>query len=142
MIVCADKARCVDRSTIREEDGKLAGSNRFTDVVIAALITAAATAPIAGGVAYFNHSEALIRLENERNQQADAVVLARERLASERRQALCAGALGYLEDETPNAKLPPAEAQVLLSEMRRTASACAVPAADEAHTSIARKDRK
>lgn|GEM_PF-6566769 len=142
LVVCGDKVAALTDRRSEGEDGKLARSSRFTDVVIAALITAAATAPIAGGVAYFNHSEALIRLENERIQQADAVALARERLASERRQARCAGALAYLEHETPNAKLSPAEAQVLLSDMRRTASACAVPTIDEAQTAIAGKDRK
>lgn len=69
-------------------------------------------------------------------------LLARERLAGERRRSLCAGALGYLQDETSNAKLPPAEAQVLLSDMRRTASACGVPAAEEAQAPTAGEDRK
>ncbi len=77
-----------------------------------------------------------MKLQNERLQQADAADLARERLGVEQRQALCAGALGYLQDDTPNAALPPAEAQLLLADMRRTASACSAstprqPAASE-----------
>ena len=132
---------CADRQFIGE-DGTLTGSTRFTDVVIAALITAAATAPIAGTVAYFNHSEALIRLENEKAQQAGVALLARERLGIKRLESLCAGALGYLQDETPNAKLPRAEAQMLLSDMRRTASACVVTATEAAQAPDAGEDRQ
>jgi hypothetical protein len=121
---------------------KLSGNSWLSDAVAAALITAVATAPIAGGVAYFNHSEAVIRLNNERLQHADAALLARERLASERRNSLCAGVLGYLEDDTPNKRLPPAEEQVLLSDMRRTASACAVALGDEGSTPASGGGRK
>jgi hypothetical protein len=102
----------------------------MTALVAAALISAVATAPIAAGVAYFNHTEAVMRIKNERLQHADVAAIARERLLADSRQARCTAALGYLQDETPNAALPPAEAQLLLSDMRRTASTCALPATD------------
>lgn len=111
-------------------------------MVIAALITAVASAPIGVGVAYLNHQEALVRMENERTHRADELALARERLFVERRQASCAGALGYLQDERPNATLPPPEAQVLLADMRRLASDCAISSVPDVSPPVARGARK
>ena len=98
-------------------------------MVISALVTAAATAPLAGVVAYWNHEEAVQRLSNDRAHQEAEARLAERRLSAEQRQASCAGALTYLEDEKPNPALAKPQAKLLLEDMRRTASICALPAA-------------
>lgn len=96
----------------------------FTDVVAAALVAAAASAPVAGLVAYWNHNEAMVRIQNERLKQDNEARLSERRLLVEQRQAQCTGALTYLEDEKPNPALPAAKAQLLIEDMRHTASSC------------------
>ncbi|WP_242096731.1 hypothetical protein [Sphingomonas sp. CROZ-RG-20F-R02-07] len=102
----------------------LAKGRLFGDVVIAALISAAATAPVAGYVAYATHTEAMARIEVDGTKQSGEILIAQRRLAFEQRQAACANALMFLEDEKTNPALPPAETQLLLADMRHTASSC------------------
>jgi hypothetical protein len=116
----------IDDLSARE--GTLAKRRLFSDVVIAAFITAAAGAPIAFVTAYWNHTETVLRIENERAKQSDEARIAEHRLVAENRQAMCGAALTYLADERPNPGLSPAQSQLLLEDMRRTASSCATRA--------------
>lgn len=111
-------------------EAKLARRRIFSDVVIAALIAFAASAPVAFVTAYWNHTEAVLRLENEQVKQSKEAEIVERRTVAENRQAMCAAALIYLEDETPNARLTADQSQRLLEDMRRTASSCATPTTD------------
>lgn len=117
----------MSNSKPRTQEARLARRRLFGDVVIAALITAAAGAPVALVPAYWNHTEAVLRLENERLKQARDAETVERRTAAENRQAMCAAALTYLGDDTPNPRLTPAQSQLLLEDMRRTAASCATP---------------
>lgn len=60
--------------------------------------------------------------ENQRNSDTSS-----QRHEAEQHLAMCEAALEFLADESPNPNLTAAQSQLLLEDMRRTASACATP---------------
>lgn len=99
-------------------------------MVIAGLITAASTTPISAYVAYTHHAEAMQRIDiDARKAVAEENPSARRKL--EDRRATCAQVMTLLGDETMNPALPAAERQILLSDLRRTASSCMRPLSED-----------
>lgn len=113
----------------------MASKSIWSDLVVAALVTAAFGTPVAAYVAYSNHTEAVARLEMERVNQDRTFQLARERHYQEVRLGLCTQAVTFLGDERTNPALPAPERILLVEDMRQNAAACrlAAPVPEDGH---------
>lgn len=98
----------------------------LSDLVFAALITAAANAPTAAYVAYTHHQEQMARILADEGKRESDGKLARDAKAADLQQARCTAALQFLGDESLNPSLKGNDTQALLTSMAGVAtSTCA-----------------
>jgi hypothetical protein len=102
----------------------MASNSILSDLVAAALVTAAFGTPVAAYVAYSNHTEALARLNMERVNSDRTFQMARERQHQQARLGLCTQAVTFLGDERTNPALPAPQRVLLVEDMRQNAAAC------------------
>lgn len=103
------------------EGDDLGKKRGLSDVIAAALIAAAANAPIAAYVAYTHHKEEMARISGEAEKRISDANNVRQTKIIELYQSRCAVALQFLGDERINPSLKPDQTQVLLTDMRQVA---------------------
>ena len=102
-------------------------------MVAAALVAAATNAPITAYVAYTHHVEEMARISGDAEKRTSDATIASRAKVLEASQLRCSVALQFIGDEHINPSLEPAEAQALLTDMRRVAStSCSSTLPDDA----------